>query len=253
MSGDLVDDAYGCAVMSRARALARWVGATGRRVTAKGVLRPVDVAEAAKATGVDLPGRVRSAADVELLHHTWLVARSARLLVVDAVRVMAGPGPGADDDPLRVWLAGLDAVLLAESHDHRGRGGAAACRLVLAVLADHPSTRREDIESAVLRLLEDAGDLGVASAMFQAFRRGKTAVDAALGVLADFGAVDDETRLTPLGGRALEQLRDRAGEPVTPDLPAEMLLTRLAAAACRTAVSWPVRGLARRARSGPLG
>jgi hypothetical protein len=218
--------ADGCAVMSGACRLAGWVGG-GRPVTAKCVLRRADVAEAGRVIGVAVAARVRSAADVEQLHHPWVVALATGLLVLQDDRVVAGPG--SVDDPLQVWLAGLDAVMRAESRDRRRCGAGVACRSVLSVLAADPLPR-ERVEGAVHRLLE-RGDLAQASDMYDAFGRGQMPVDAALGVLAEFGAVDDQGRLTPLGRWAEQQLRDGAGGPVTPELPAAVLLTRLAAAA----------------------
>jgi len=230
VSGNLVEDARTCLVLSRARGLASWVGASGRPVTAKGVLRPADAVQVAKATGVETPRHVRSAADVEQLHHAWVAAQAAGLLVVDGGRATAGSGPGIDEDPLQVWLAALEAVLAGESRDPGARGGAVACRLVLTALSGQPSPQQEDIEVAVHQMLREGDDVDDVTAMFDAFRRGVMPVDEALEVLAEFGAVDDEARLTPLGGWALEQLREHAGETVTPDLPVETLLRRLASA-----------------------
>jgi hypothetical protein len=211
--------------MSRARRLAAWVG-DGRPVTANGVLRRAEIAEAGKAAGVAVPARVRSAADVDALNRPWLVAQAAGLLVVDATRAAAGPG--TDDDPLRVWLAGLDAVLRAESHDRRRSGAELACRLVLTVLAADPPPAPDRVEDVVHGLLRE-GTLEEVRAMFHSFRSHESPADAALGLLADFGAVDGAGRLTPLGRWAARQIQARA-EAVTPDLDARELLTRLAAA-----------------------
>ena len=63
-----------CAVIGRAVALARWMGARGRPVTAGQVLRKPDVPAAAAALGIRCPERVRSASDVPDLHCPWCVA-----------------------------------------------------------------------------------------------------------------------------------------------------------------------------------
>jgi len=107
-------------VVSRARRLAFWVG-QGRPVTANGVLRPADVAEAGQVVGV-ATGRVRSAADVAWLHHPWLLAQAVGLLVVEGERAVAGPGTVAD--PLEGWLAGLEAVLRRSRRTGTGAGRA---------------------------------------------------------------------------------------------------------------------------------
>jgi Plasmid pRiA4b ORF-3-like protein len=215
-------------VLSRAWKLAIWVGA-GRQVTAKGVLRPADVAEVTGAIGVAITGRVRSAADVPALHRSWVVAQAAGQLVVDGGQAVAGSG--AVDDPLQAWLAGLDAVLREESQDRSRSGAALACLAVLAVLSADPPPPRERLalESAVYRLLE-SGDLGSPRAAFTVLHRSRMSVATVLEVLAEFDAVDEQARVTPLGRWAQERLRERVGTPVTPALPAEELLPRLAAA-----------------------
>lgn len=219
-----------CAVVSRARGLARWVGA-GRPVTAKGVLRRADVADAAKAIGVDAPAWVRTAADVQELHHPWLVAQAAGWLHVETGVAVGGSAAGGD--PLGVWSAGLAAVLREESHDRRRRGATVACRAVLVALATNPPTPREQLEENVHALL-DYSELGDVTAVYQAFRRGMMPVDATLALLADFGAVDDASRpiLTPLGRWAWQQLGPAttagAGMSDAKHLSAAELLTALA-------------------------
>jgi hypothetical protein len=222
----LVEQAEQCVVMVRARRLAAWVG-EGRSVTAKAVLRRPDVPDAAKAVGVDLPVRFRSAADVQVLHHPWLVAQAAGLIVVGASR--ATPGPGTDGGPLQAWLAGLDAVMRAESHDKSHCGAAVVCRLVLTALAAEPSLTRDQLQMTVHFLHEDL-DFDEVHAMSDAFRPFTIRpTDAALAILAEFDAVDGQAHLTPLGWWAAEQLQARANASrVTPDLPARTILARMA-------------------------
>ena len=215
MTDELRRAAGECPIMSRAAALAGWVG-DGRPVTAKGVLKPVDVPAAMAAMGLAAPVRSRTAADVEALHRPWVVAQAIGLVKLDAGRA-AATGRTASD-ALEAWWAGLSAVLRAESHDHRGEGAALLCRTLLAVLADDPAL--DEIEDLVEgRLL-----MGEVSAVYQAFRRGVLPVEAGLELLAEFGAVDAAMRLTPLGRWA----RQRFPAAVTPDLPADDLLARLA-------------------------
>src|SRR5262249_40787643 len=215
--------------MTRARRLAGWVG-PGKPVTANGVLRPAEVAEAGKVIDVAV-GRVRSAADVAALHHPWLVAQAVGLLAVEGERAVAGPG--SVDDPLEGWLAGLDAVLREESEDRHRRRAGIVCLAVLTALEEladskeHPLSR-PPLETVVRRLLERAGRDDV-SAVVEPLRHRWMRLDAALDILAEFGAVEGGRRPTPLGRWAGQQLRERAEEPVTPRLPVEVLLTRLAA------------------------
>jgi Plasmid pRiA4b ORF-3-like protein len=216
-----------CTVVSRARTLAEWVGA-GRPVTAKGVLRRADAADAARVIDVEMPPRVRTAADVPKLHHPWLVAQAAGWLRIDTnVAVVDAP---TGSDSLEIWEAGLDAVLRDESHDRRQAGARVACRAVLTALATDPPTPRDQLEETVHALLEYS-DLGDATAVYQAFRRGIMPVDAALEVLADFGAVDNAHRatLTPLGRWAWQRLGPAAaGVSDAEHLSASDLLTALA-------------------------
>ncbi len=223
---DISQLAEQCVVMVRARALAAWVG-EARPVTAKGVLRRPDAAEAAKAAGIAIPTRFRSAADIGELNRAWLVAQAVGLVVVGPARVT--PGPGTDADPPRAWLAGLDAALRSESHDKNKVGAAVVCRLVLAALATDPPPAGDQLEIVVHRMSHDL-DLDDAIAMSNAFGSYTMPARSALPLLADFGVVDDRVRLTPLGRWAAEQLEARAvASAVTPDLSAGALLTRLAA------------------------
>ncbi|MCW2916606.1 MAG: PRiA4b ORF-3-like protein [Actinomycetia bacterium] len=216
--------AIGCSVLSDARALAAWVG-DGKPVTAKGVLRPSAVHEAAGALGIDVPEHIRTAADVEAIHRPWIAAQAIGLLTVAdgravALRQVAEPS-------LEHWLVGFEAVLRAESHDQRRRGAAIACRLVLTALAADPAPAPDDLERVVHQLL-DARGYKESGAVFQAFRRSLMPVEAALGLLQDFGAVDQRGTITPLGRWACRQLEDKVPEPVSSGLPAGKLLPRLA-------------------------
>lgn len=107
-------------MVGQACALARWVGRAGRPVTASRVLRRVDVAPAGSVLGVAVPGRVRTAADVPVLHRPWSFALGAGLLEIEGATVVAGPLLGRwssldDAEVLDAWLAGVRAVCAAES------------------------------------------------------------------------------------------------------------------------------------------
>ncbi|MEV0131169.1 plasmid pRiA4b ORF-3 family protein [Dactylosporangium sp. NPDC050688] len=215
MSDALRRAADECPIMCRAVALAGWVG-EGRPVTAKGVLKPVDIEAAMAAMGLAAPVRSRTAADVEALHRPWVAAQAIGLIKVDAGRAVAAGRTSSD--ALEAWWAALSAVLRAESHDHRGEGATVLCRMLLAVLADDPAIEKiEDLVEG--RLLADE-----VSPVYQAFRRGVMPVDAGLELLAAFGAVDAAMRLTPLGRWAGQ----RFPAAVTAELSADELLARLA-------------------------
>ncbi|GAA2661943.1 hypothetical protein [Paractinoplanes durhamensis] len=110
MSSELRRLADGCLLVTRARQLVDWVG-VGKPVTPKGVLRPVDVAVAGAALGVTVPARVRTAADVEVVHWPWVAAEAIGWLRVSANRAVADIA--TQDDPVQRWWAAVRAVLRA--------------------------------------------------------------------------------------------------------------------------------------------
>ncbi|MGH8932917.1 MAG: plasmid pRiA4b ORF-3 family protein, partial [Egibacteraceae bacterium] len=190
-------------------------------LTVKGVLRRADVGPAATALGLPDPGWVRTAADVEAMHHAWVAAEGAGLLTLWRDRAVAATP--AERDPVAQWLAGLRAVLRAESNDPSmpgcsGRIGATVlCRAVLGVL---DAGRVRDVlllERAVEQALR-AIDLLDAEAAYEAFRgRARPRpVRAGLGLLAECGAVDAGTMtVTPLGRWARGPLAERVEPTMT--------------------------------------
>ena len=217
----LADD---CLLITRARRLVDWVG-EGKPVTTKGVLRPVDVAVVGAALGVTVPARVRTAADVEAVHWPWVAAEAIGWLRVSANRAVAYAA--ADDDPAQRWWTAVRAVLRTESHDDRGRGAPVLLRTLLTVMTAQSPPEMADIPGAVHELLHYS-DLGDASAVYSAFRRGVMPVDAGLELLAEVGAVDGDGNLTDLGRWMWQRLIEEWPPPISPDAPAATLLERLA-------------------------
>jgi hypothetical protein len=234
----LADDAGGCTVMVHAALLAGWIGA-GRAVTPKGVLRPVDVPSAAEELGVEVPQRIRTAADVPVIHHPWVAAQAIGLISVDGGCARATSAPV--EDQLQAWWTALLAVLTEESGDRRGEGAVVLCRALLTALAGEPPPPHDRLDEVVHHLLHHA-ELEQATAVYEAFRRGVMPVDGGLEVLGEFGAVDARGRLTSLGRWAGARFAAVVPQPVTPDLPAADLLVRLAVSpeevAWRLACRW---------------
>src|SRR5437773_2755314 len=110
-----------CRLMTRARAVAAWVG-RGRAVTPKGVLRPADMPAVASALGVNVPARIRTAADVEAIHRPWVAAEALGLLRVGTNRAVAASTTRSDSADW--WWTAVAAVLRVESHDDRREGAA---------------------------------------------------------------------------------------------------------------------------------
>ena len=95
VSGDELRDAARLAresaVVGRAVTLACWIGTSRRPVTAGQVLRKADVPAVAAALGVDVPQRLRTMADIPVLHRPWCVAVATGLLQVGGGWVSIGP------------------------------------------------------------------------------------------------------------------------------------------------------------------
>jgi hypothetical protein len=223
-----------CAVMEQAHRLARWVGGNRRPVTAGQVLRRLDVAAAGAVLGLDVPARVRTAADVPALHRPWCVAIASGLLTIDEGMVSAGGASeswtsAADRDVLAGWLAGLRAVCMAESDRQRAESLVLALLEVLSL--DEPPAGR-DLWTAVYSRVVDEDDL-----YHRAFDK---YVDLDTGdplgglfvLLNLFGATiggSGDARITPLGRWALVQLRAGRPDPADPDVSAADLIDLLAA------------------------
>jgi hypothetical protein len=94
-------------------------------VTARNVLRRVDVSAAGRVFGVELPDRVRSAADVPALHWPWLAALGGGLDCGEGRRAVAGPAvvrwsSAEPDAVLGLWMRGLTAALTGLFDDADG-------------------------------------------------------------------------------------------------------------------------------------
>ncbi len=207
---EVLDAARDCVLLTRARALARFVG-TGRAVTAKAVLRRGDIPAACAAAGLPDPGRVVTAAHVPALHRAWTAAQGAGLLDVGAARARATTNL---DDGAEQWRCAVGAVLRAESDDPQRRGAALVCVAALDVLTTSPGLpdpRFGDALDGLLSLLPLRDQVTIA----HAFRRGLFPEEGALEILAECGALDPATRtVTPLGRWARPEL-DRTPAPRT--------------------------------------
>jgi len=157
ISPELTDTALSCTALTRARNLAEWVG-PGKTLTASGVLRPAEAAQACRDLGIELPGpRLRSALDVEDLMRDWMTAAAAGFLEMAGRRVRAAqdlPEPGSSTHPdpdaiLHAWVQAATVVL------DLGEQPCAGCLIVLHELysADGPPTMAQ-LASTVQAVLE---------------------------------------------------------------------------------------------------
>jgi len=221
-----------CEALAQARRLAVWVGA-GKRVTPKQVLRPSDVPDAARVLAVTTPERFTTAANVPTLHRLWTVAMAVGFLRIADGHAVAGPALAqwrdADNTTVcELWLTGLTAAFTADTHEEDEAEAVAFTRFVLAALAADPPPSFFDLWT---RGLEQGADEGyIVEPFFSAYQRRDNRL-ALIDLLIQFGAaVGDATqlRVTPLSRWALQELQARMPEPITDDLPAEILIARLA-------------------------
>lgn len=217
--GVLADAARQCAALRHAVAVADWAGA-GRPLTAKRVLRRADIPLAARALGIDVPERVRSAADVPTLHISWTAAVSLGWLAISGSRAMVGEAPAdlraaTEDEVLAWWSQGLAAVL-ADMFEQDAAENLEYGRLALSVL-DTDSPQAGD------KLLYEILETIVESDLYQIGRLGIRPTELILGVMVAFGAVtdpgpqrpdtDSQWRITPLGRWALSAFGTSAMPP----------------------------------------
>jgi hypothetical protein len=212
---ELVDDLAGsarkCAALRGAVVLADWVGA-GRAVTAKGVLRRADVSAAGCALGVELPGWVRSAADVPALHWPWTAALGGGLLSVDGGRAVPGQAWGSwrsakPGEVLELWMRGFTTALTGLFDDDEGSEALEIGRLALTVLDRDPVLTGVELARGVSHAVLDAR-------LYRTFDRGfgtRDPAEVTMELLTAFGAVADvpKRRITSLGRWALSAIGTR--------------------------------------------
>ena len=213
LTGIVAEAARNCVLMTRARALAAFVG-DGRPVTTKAVLRRADIPTACAAAGLAAPGRVVSAAHVPALHRAWTAAEGAGLITVGIKDARATV---THDDPIDQWRHGVAAVLRAESDDPGRRGAAVVCTAALEALATASGLHDPWFGDALERAL-DALPLREQMTVGYAFRRGLLPETGAAQLLAECGAIDPTTRtVTPLGQWARPELAQPPAPRVTWD------------------------------------
>jgi hypothetical protein len=183
-----------CAVTRQALALARWIGAGRRQVTAGKVLRRADVPAVGAAIGVAVPASLRTMADVPSLHRPWCVAVATGLLSVGGGWVTTGAA-------LESWPPGAERVL-CEAYELEFWGPL------------HAASRYSEVGD---------GQLSVSLT-------GSQRLDGLVKLLAEFGMVSGGVSrpvVTPLGRWDLERLRDGLVGPADPSLTAAELIAEV--------------------------
>ena len=163
VSAELAQAALASTALTRARALAAWVG-PGKELTSNWVPKPAAAAEACRMLGISLPRtRVRSALDVDEFMASWAVAVKAGLVLIDGRRARVAPGAtaaggaAATTDPADVlngWVKAAAAVILDVPDDP-----CAGCLIVLHELhsADRPLSI-DELAGAIGAVDDDAAE-----------------------------------------------------------------------------------------------
>ena len=246
--GEVARLAGECNVTRQALALARWIGAGRRQVTAGKVLRKADVPAAGAAIGVAVPASLRTMADVPSLHRPWRVAVATGLLSVSGGWVTSGAAleswPPGDEDLLDGWLAGLTAVCATESYPQdKDSVRFLVLAMLTALTANGPARRPgglwERVHTTLHALceahgLEFWGPLHAASRYWEGdddqLSVSLTDLQRLAGLvklLAEFGMVSGGVSrpvVTLLGRWALERLREGLAGPADPSLTAAELI-----------------------------
>jgi hypothetical protein len=219
-----------CLTLRRAVALAQWIGAQPRKVTPGRVLTRPDVQAAGAAISVQLPLKVRTAADLPELHAAWSAALGAGLLRIEGKKVSGVPSdwPG-DDAVLSAWLAALQAVCGAMVDPRHAKAAASTPLIALAalsVLQREQARTGQSLWRAVVREADDlcdACELGDerSFAIRRAAMAGESPGTWMIDLLEGLGAVRNAAgrpAITPLGGWAavrLAEVLDTAADPET--------------------------------------
>ncbi len=224
-----------CEALNRAHRLATWVG-EGRRVTPKQVLRPSDVPAAARVLGFRGSSRIHTAAHVPALHRPWKVSLAIDFVQIVEGHAMAGATlgqwPDTDDGTVcELWLTGLVAAFAAGAGDEDMAGATAFSRIMLSALATDPPPSVVELGERLREALNfEVAD--VAEPFFSSYRR-KTGDPgtATSDILVEFGAATRggaRLAMTPLGRWAVQEMHARMPKPISADLPADELITRVA-------------------------
>jgi hypothetical protein len=239
---DAARQARECAVIGHAVTLARWIGDGRRPVTTRQVLRKADIPAAGAALGVAVPPRLRTMADIRVLHRPWCAAIATGLLQVGDGSVTAGPAlkgwPPDDADLLARWLAGLRAVCAAESSPQDEDSVRLLVMALLTALGEDGAPVADGLWRPVFEVLQvlcDRYDKPFWELIGAADRYGDPESERSLAglvaLLAGFGAVAGDPRkptITPLGRWATGPLAAGLAGPADPGWPAGEMIAEAA-------------------------
>ncbi|MBN1174712.1 MAG: plasmid pRiA4b ORF-3 family protein [Micromonosporaceae bacterium] len=243
-----------CTMVGQAAALARWVGSGGRPVTASRVLRRADVAAAGAALGVAVPARVRTAADVPVLHRPWSLAVGAGLIQISGNVAAAGPvlecwSTLDDVEVLDAWLVGVRAVCEAESDTRSKQAVAGLVFAFLEAVATRDCPDPQHLWHRVIEVVERGEEDGDWSERvpFDVFTKyldpdTRDPFAGLVNLLGQLGAVtgkgSESVAVTKLGQWAVATARSDRPRQITADLSAGEVAEALADCVRRGADPW---------------
>lgn len=233
-------------ILGQAVKLANWLGSKERALTPGGVLRKPDTPAAGAVLGIEIPARLRTAADIRELNRPWAFGVGAGLIRVADGKAMAEPGLDiaavGDEELLGRWLAGVRAVCAAETPKDADDGLLLLVMTVLEVLdgktiipglpPDLPFWRTVAMSSHEMAERYDKPDHNVQAARMQyrGARRGGELPDL-VTLLTAFGVVTGdvkELRITDLGRWARHRLTEGLPAEADPALSAAEMIAEAA-------------------------
>lgn len=242
MDQNVSSQARSAPILGQAVKLANWLGGEERPLTPGGVLRKPDAPAAGAVLGIEVPAKLRTAADIRELNRPWVFGVGAGLIRVADGKAMAEPGLNiaavGDEELLDRWLAGVRAVCAAETPKDADDGLLLLVLTVLEMLDGEtiipglppklPFWRTVAMSSHVMaeRYDKEAHNVQAAWMQYHGTRRDDELPD--LGtLLTAFGVVTGEVkklRITDLGRWARHRLTEGLPAEADPALPAAEMI-----------------------------
>ncbi|QWF81859.1 IS1096 element passenger TnpR family protein [Amycolatopsis sp. CA-230715] len=201
--------ARSCEAVDQIHRIVAWVG-DGKPVTPKGVLRPAELRRASEATGVPIPAKFRSAADVPRWHRLWSAAIATDLISLEMDAAKAG---APQEFIPETWLTAFTAALAANFDDEEGVAALHVGRAVLTALASGRVKTFEELAHRVWHDLRTDYHLDVGR-LWSSMAYEESAAPQLTELLAEFGVTAGPWKLSELGKWALAEFVRRGDDLV---------------------------------------
>ncbi|GAA1971732.1 hypothetical protein GCM10009754_52620 [Amycolatopsis minnesotensis] len=185
-----------------------WVG-DGKPVTGKGVLRPADLRIASAATGVPIPAKFRSAADVPRWRRLWSAAVATDLISLEASVAKAGP---PTEITLDLWLTAFAAALAANFEDEEGFAALRLGRALLNALASGRAKTFDEVHHHAGHELLSRYDPAISR--LRSAANYEDSVSTLRDLFVEFGVATGPRQLTEPGRWALSEVTRRGDDIV---------------------------------------